>query len=73
MVKQIKEILDKEIQPAVAMDGGFIEFVSYEDNVVYLSLQGACSGCPSSSYTLKEGIQARLQQLIPEIKEVVPV
>lgn len=73
VIKQIKDILDKEIQPAVAMDGGFIEFVSYKNQTVYLSLQGACAGCPSSSYTLKEGIQTRLQQSIPEIKEVVSV
>lgn len=72
-VQQIKKILDTEIQPAVAMDGGFIEFVSYKNQIVYLSLQGACAGCPSSSYTLKEGIQTRLQQAIPEVKEVVSV
>ncbi len=72
-VKKIKEILEKEIQPAVAMDGGYIEFVSYENKKVYLSLQGACSGCPSSSYTLKEGIESRLKQDIPEISEVVSV
>ena len=72
-VQKIKEILEKEIQPAVAMDGGYIEFVSYENNKVYLSLQGACSGCPSSSYTLKEGIQARLKQDLPEIEEVISV
>ena len=71
--KKIKEILDKEIQPAVAMDGGYIEFISYENNIVYLSLQGACSGCPSSSLTLKQGIENRLKQSIPEIKEVMEV
>lgn len=71
--QKIKSIITKEIQPAVAMDGGYIEFVSYKENIVYLSLQGACSGCPSASYTLKEGIQTRLQQDIPEIKEVVSV
>ncbi len=72
-VQKIKTILEKEIQPAVAMDGGYIEFVSYENKKVYLSLQGACSGCPSSSYTLKEGIEYRLKQDIPEIDEVVSV
>ena len=69
-VKKIKEILEKDIQPAVSMDGGFIDFVSYKDGVVYLSLQGACSGCPSSTFTLKQAIESRLKQFIPEIKEV---
>ena len=72
-VKKIKEILEKDIQPAVAMDGGFIEFVSYKDGIVYLSLQGACSGCPSSTFTLKQGIETRLKQFVPEIKEIVDV
>ena len=72
-IKKIKEILAKDIQPAVAMDGGYIEFVSYENGIVYLSLQGACSGCPSSTITLKEGIENRLRQFIPNIKDVVDV
>ena len=72
-IKKIKEILEKDIQPAVAMDGGYIEFVSYEKGIVYLSLQGACAGCPSSTITLKQGISARLQQFVPSIKEVVEV
>ena len=72
-VKKIKEILEADIQPAVAMDGGYIEFVSYEKGVVYLSLQGACAGCPSSTLTLKQGIETRLKQFIPEIKEVVNI
>ncbi len=71
--KKIKQILEREIQPAVAMDGGYIGFVSYEEGKVYLSLQGACSGCPSSVYTLKDGIEGRLKQEIPEIQEVIPV
>ena len=70
-VQKIKEILEKDIQPAVAMDGGFIEFVSYKNGIVSLKLQGACSGCPSSAYTLKQGIESRLQQFVPGIKEVV--
>lgn len=69
----IKEIIEAEIQPAVAMDGGYIDFVSYENKKVYLNLQGACSGCPSASYTLKEGIETRLKQSIPEIEEVISV
>jgi len=72
-VKKIKEILERDIQPAVAMDGGYIEFVSYEDGIVYLSLQGACAGCPSSTMTLKQGIETRLKQFVPEIKEVLEV
>ena len=72
-VRLIKEILQNEIQPAVAMDGGFIDFVSYKDKKVYLNLQGACSGCPSSAFTLKEGIETRLKQSLPEIEEVVAV
>ena len=72
-VKKIKEILEKDIQPAVAMDGGFIEFVSYKDGIVHLKLQGACSGCPSSVYTLKQGIENRLQQFVPGVKEVLDV
>ena len=72
-VKLIKEILQNEIQPAVAMDGGFIDFVSYKDKKVYLNLQGACSGCPSSAVTLKEGIEMRLKQSLPEIEEVIAI
>ena len=71
--RTIKDILQREIQPAVAMDGGHIEFVSYKDGKVYVNLQGACSGCPSAAYTLKEGIEARLRQALPEIEEIVPV
>lgn len=71
--QKIKDILERDIQPAVAMDGGYIEFVSYKDGIVYLSLQGACSGCPSSAFTLKQGIENRLKQFLPEIKEVMEV
>ncbi|MFM8270334.1 MAG: NifU family protein [Pseudomonadota bacterium] len=69
--KKIREILDTEIRPAVAMDGGDITFGKFEDGIVYLSLQGACSSCPSSTATLKIGVETRLKELIPEIKEVV--
>jgi len=71
--KKIKEILDNEIRPAVAMDGGDITFGKYEEGIVYLQLQGACSSCPSSIATLKMGVEARLKESIPEIKEVVQV
>ena len=72
-IKKIREILETDIQPAVAMDGGYIEFVSYENGIVYLSLHGACSGCPSSTLTLKQGIENRLKQFVPSIKEVMEV
>jgi Fe-S cluster biogenesis protein NfuA len=70
---KIRTILDNEIRPAVAMDGGDITFEKFEDGVVYLYLQGSCSGCPSSTATLKDGIERRLQESIPEVKEVVSV
>ena len=70
---KIKELLAKDIQPAVAMDGGFIAFAGYENGTVFLKLQGACAGCPSSSITLKQGIENHLRSHIPEIKEVVAV
>lgn len=70
---KIKEVLDNEIRPAVAMDGGDITFGKYEDGVVYLHLQGSCSSCPSSVATLKMGVETRLKEVIPEIKEVVQV
>ncbi|MCB0407717.1 MAG: NifU family protein [Bdellovibrionales bacterium] len=71
IVKQIKQILNREIRPAVAMDGGDIVFNKYENGILYLYMQGACSGCPSSMITLKQGIEVRLQELFPEIQEVV--
>lgn len=71
--KQIREILDAEIRPAVARDGGDIIFYGYEDGVVKLHLQGACSSCPSSVLTLKMGIENRLKESFPEIKEVIQV
>ena len=70
---RIREILDNEIRPAVAMDGGDITFHSYEDGVVMLRLQGACSSCPSSTFTLKMGIETRLREEFPEIREVVQI
>jgi Fe-S cluster biogenesis protein NfuA len=71
--RKIREILDNEIRPAVAMDGGDITFEKFEDGVVYVYLQGACAGCPSSTATLKMGIEARLRDAIPEVQEVVSV
>lgn len=71
--RKIQDILDSQIRPAVAMDGGDITFHKYEDGVVYLQMQGSCSGCPSATATLKMGIETRLKQAIPEIREVVSV
>lgn len=71
--RQIREILDAEVRPAVARDGGDIIFYGYEDGIVKLKLQGSCSSCPSSLMTLKFGIENRLKQSFPEIKEVVQV
>ncbi|MBW2273837.1 MAG: NifU family protein [Deltaproteobacteria bacterium] len=71
IVQRIVEILERDIRPYVAQDGGEIRFAGYRDGVVEVYLQGACSGCPSSSITLKMGIEARLKEEIPEVKEVV--
>ncbi len=71
--KKIRQILDDEIRPAVAMDGGDITFCGYDDGIVTLHLQGSCSTCPSSVMTLKMGVENRLKSLIPEVREVVQV
>jgi len=70
VVSQIKELLDTRVRPAVAQDGGDIVFRSFENGIVYLKMQGACSGCPSSTATLKHGIENMLRHYIPEIAEV---
>ncbi len=70
IVTQIKELLDTRVRPAVAQDGGDIIFHGFEDGVVFLTMQGACSGCPSSSATLKHGIENLLRHYIPEVTEV---
>lgn len=70
---KIREVLDNEIRPAVAMDGGDITLDRYEAGVVYLHMKGSCSGCPSSTATLKMGIESRLRELIPDVVEVVAV
>ena len=70
MVENIKTLLDERVRPAVAQDGGDIIYRGYEDGVVYLEMIGACSGCPSSTATLKIGVERMLQENIPEIKEV---
>lgn len=73
VVQQIKELLDTRIRPAVAMDGGDIVFSSFEDGIVYLQMRGACAGCPSSTMTLKAGIENLLKHFVPEVIEVRPV
>ncbi|MGN7784112.1 NifU family protein [Niabella sp. 22666] len=71
VVKRIKELLENYVKPAVEMDGGAIQFKSYNDGVVNLMMQGSCSGCPSSMITLKSGIEGMMKRMIPEVKEVV--
>jgi Fe-S cluster biogenesis protein NfuA len=73
VVSQIKELLETRVRPAVAQDGGDIIFDRYEDGIVYLHMQGSCSGCPSSTATLKAGIENMLRHYIPEVHEVRPV
>ena len=73
IVAQIKELLDTRVRPAVAADGGDIIFEGFEDGVVYLHMQGSCSGCPSSTATLKHGIENMLRHYIPEVVAVEPV
>lgn len=70
IVKQIKELIEIKVRPAVAMDGGDIVFHSFEDGIVKLELKGACSGCPSSTITLKNGIEGMLKHYIPEVVSV---
>ena len=71
--KKIVKILETKIRPAVARDGGDIKFKEYKDGVVTVNLQGSCSGCPSSTMTLKQGVQNLLCHYIPEIKEVIAI
>jgi Fe-S cluster biogenesis protein NfuA len=71
VVKRIKELLENYVKPAVEMDGGAIQFLSYENGTVNLMMQGSCSGCPSSMITLKAGIEGMMKRMIPEVKEVV--
>lgn len=71
--KRISEILEEYIKPAVESDGGAIELESYDDGVVSVVLKGSCSGCPSSTATLKGGIESLLKNMLPEVKEVVAI
>ncbi len=71
--KKIVKILDQKIRPAVAKDGGDIKFKEYSNGIVKVQLQGSCSGCPSSTLTLKQGVQNLLCHYIPEVKEVISI
>ena len=71
IAKKISDLIDTYVKPAVEMDGGNIEFKSYNEGIVTVIMQGSCSGCPSSTITLKNGIQAMLQRMVPEVKDVV--
>lgn len=72
LTAQIKELLETRVRPMVAMDGGDIVFDRFEDGIVYLTMRGACSGCPSSTMTLKSGIENMLRHYVPEVLEVRP-
>ena len=72
-VIKIKKIIDTKVRPAVAKDGGDITFQSFDNDIVYLQMKGSCSGCPSSTATLKAGIENMLKHYIPEVREVRPV
>jgi Fe-S cluster biogenesis protein NfuA len=70
IVEQIKDLIETRVRPAVANDGGDITYRGFREGVVYLKMQGACSGCPSSSATLKQGIESLLRHYVPEVQEV---
>ena len=70
IIAQIQELIETRVRPAVANDGGDIVYRGFQDGVVYLSMQGACSGCPSSAATLKHGIESLLKHYVPEVSEV---
>lgn len=73
IVEQIKELIDTRVRPAVAMDGGDIVFHAFEDGIVKLEMHGSCAGCPSSTATLKQGIENMLKHYVPEVIAVEPV
>jgi Fe-S cluster biogenesis protein NfuA len=73
IVKKIKRVLQNEIRPVVALDGGDILFVKFENQKLYIKMLGACSGCPSSTATLKQGIEVRIKEVFPDITEVISI
>lgn len=70
VIRQLKQIIKNDIQPVVALDGGEVVFHSYTDNILFIQMKGSCAGCPSSTATLKDGIEVRIKELVPEVKEV---
>ncbi|MEC8066667.1 MAG: NifU family protein [Pseudomonadota bacterium] len=70
LVAKIKKLIDEKVRPAVAQDGGDIEYRGFKDGVVYLEMKGACSGCPSSAVTLKQGVEGMLMHYVPEVTSV---
>jgi len=73
VIDQIIDLIDTRVRPAVAQDGGDIVFRGFQDGTVYLAMQGACSGCPSSTATLKQGVESLLKYYVPEVKQVLAV
>lgn len=73
MLEKVKEIIEKEIKPALAMDGGSVELLNVEDGTVKVRLSGSCAGCPMSQYTVKNFVESTIKRQIPEVKEVVAV
>ena len=70
IIDQIKELLDTRVRPAVAQDGGDIVYRGYKEGVLYLGMQGACSGCPSSTVTLKRGVESLIKHYVPEVETI---
>jgi Fe-S cluster biogenesis protein NfuA len=73
LVGTIKELIETRVRPAVAQDGGDITFQGFRDGIVYLNMRGSCAGCPSSTATLKHGIQNLLRHFVPEVREIQEV
>ncbi|MHC1599729.1 MAG: NifU family protein [Candidatus Methanospirareceae archaeon] len=73
MLEKVKEVIEQEVRPALAMEGGSIDLVSVDDGVVKVKLSGACAGCPMSQYTLVNFVEATLKDKIPDVKEVIAV
>lgn len=72
-IDEIKKIIDEEIKPMLEHDGGSLEVIDFKDGVLSIKLQGACSDCPFSTYTLKDGIERTLKEKFPEVKEVISI
>jgi len=73
IIDQVKELIETRVRPAVAQDGGDIAYKGYRDGRLYLSMHGACSGCPSSTVTLKRGIESLIRHYVPEVESVEAV